>query len=902
MTPSTSAQTIAYVQGNFATPQTAQTTVKVKFSAAQVAGDLNVVVVGWNDSTATVSAVTDSSGNTYALAVGPTIQTGYSSQSIYFAKNVVSAAAGSNTVTVTFKSAAQYPDIRVLEYSGADPNNPVDVIAANTGNNATSQSASATTTTATDLIFGANLVQTMTNGSGSGFTKRLLTTPDSDLAEDKMVTAAGSYSTTAPLSSSGPWIMQLVAFRTPSGGTPPPITATGLSCSSASMTGPGTDSCTVSLSAAAPSGGLSVSLSSSNTMVAVPATVTVPASATSATFMATVQSVATAQAVTLTAGAGGVSKTFTLQLSANQPTLTLASSGSPSAYGGAVTFTATISSGPTGTVTFYDGGTVIGTGTLNGTAATLTTSSLTAGSQTITASWPGNSNYCAATSSAITQAVNKATPTITWATPAAIVYGTALSGTQLNASSTVAGTFNYSPAAGTVLTAGSHTITATFTPTNSTDYATVTSSISITVSAATPPITWATPAAIVYGTALSGTQLDASSTVAGTFSYSPAAGTVLATGSHAITATFTPTDTTDYTIATATVTLTVNANATTPTIAWAAPAAITYGTALSSTQLNASSTVAGSFTYSPIAGTMLKAGAQTLSVTFTPTDTTDYTTATATVTLTVNRATPVINWATPGTILSGTALSSTQLDASSAIPGVFVYSPAAGAVLAVGSQTLSVAFTPTDTTDYTTATKTVTLTVNQAISTLSINATSIAFGNVVINTPTTQSVTLTSTGTAAVTVNSAVVTGTGFTVSGATLPATLTPGQAVTLGVEFDPTTAGAATGQLTITSTSSTNGTAVIALTGTGTAAAYTVDLSWDAPGSSQDPVAGYDIYRAPSGGTIYQQVNSSVVTTTAFVDSTVQGGATYDYYVESVDASGVESVPSSTFAVTIP
>jgi Abnormal spindle-like microcephaly-assoc'd, ASPM-SPD-2-Hydin len=267
----------------------------------------------------------------------------------------------------------------------------------------------------------------------------------------------------------------------------------------------------------------------------------------------------------------------------------------------------------------------------------------------------------------------------------------------------------------------------------------------------------------------------------------------------------------------------------------------------------------------------------------------------------VNKATPVISWTTPGAILSGTALSGTQLDASSTIPGMFVYSPAAGAVLAAGSQALSVTFTPTDTTDYTTATKTVTLTVNQGTSTLSINATSIAFGAVALNTPVTQSVTLTSTGVAAVTVNSAVATGTGFTVSGATFPLTLTPGQAVNLGVEFDPTTAGAATGQLTVTSTSSTNGTALVALTGTGTAAAYAVDLSWDAPSSSPDPVASYDIYRAPSGGSVYQLVNSSVDTTTAFVDSTVQNGLSYDYYVESVDASGVESAPSNTFGVTI-
>ena len=183
--PAPTSAAIAYVQGNSATPQTPQTTVSVTFTSAQVAGDLNVVVVGWNDSTATVSAVTDKSGNTYIRAVGPTVQSGIATQSIYYAKNIVSAAAGANTVTVTFTTAAVYPDIRILEYSGADPNNPVDVTAASSGNSASSSSGAATTTNATDLIFAANLVQTTTTGPGSGFTKRLLTSPDGDIAEDR---------------------------------------------------------------------------------------------------------------------------------------------------------------------------------------------------------------------------------------------------------------------------------------------------------------------------------------------------------------------------------------------------------------------------------------------------------------------------------------------------------------------------------------------------------------------------------------------------------------------------------------------------------------------------------------------------------------------------------------------
>ena len=127
------APTISYVQGNYATPQTAETTVIVPFTAAQAAGNLNVVVIGWNNTTAAVGTVADTSGNTYTLTAGPTIISGSLSQSIYYAKNIAAAAAGANAVTVTFSTAAAYPDIRVLEYSGADLNNPIDVTAASSG-------------------------------------------------------------------------------------------------------------------------------------------------------------------------------------------------------------------------------------------------------------------------------------------------------------------------------------------------------------------------------------------------------------------------------------------------------------------------------------------------------------------------------------------------------------------------------------------------------------------------------------------------------------------------------------------------------------------------------------------------------------------------------------------------
>ena len=140
-----------------------------------------------------------------------------------------------------------------------------------------------------------------------------------------------------------------------------------------------------------------------------------------------------------------------------------------------------------------------------------------------------------------------------------------------------------------------------------------------------------------------------------------------------------------------------------PLISWSAPAAISYGTALSSTQLNATANVAGTFVYTPAAGAVLKAGTQTLSAVFTPADAGTSSSATATVQLTVNQATPVITWATPAPITAGTALSATQLDASANVPGSFAYNPAIGNVPAAGTQQLTAVFSPTDTTDYASA-------------------------------------------------------------------------------------------------------------------------------------------------------------------------------------------------------
>jgi len=187
-----------------------------------------------------------------------------------------------------------------------------------------------------------------------------------------------------------------------------------------------------------------------------------------------------------------------------------------------------------------------------------------------------------------------------------------------------------------------------------------------------------------------------------------------------------------------------------------------------------------------------------------------------------------------------------------------------------------------------------------ASASLSTDKTQVTFANTLINTPVTQSLILTSTGTTAVTINGAALSGTGFTMSGATFPLTLNPNQSVPLTLQFDPTVAGAASGQLTITSNSSTNPTVVIGLSGSGIS--HQVNLAWNAPISSTDVIAGYNIYRTLSGGTTYQLINSSPVSAMNYTDGSVQSGSNYGYIVTSVDSSGVESNPSDTIGVAIP
>jgi Flp pilus assembly CpaE family ATPase len=308
--------------------------------------------------------------------------------------------------------------------------------------------------------------------------------------------------------------------------------------------------------------------------------------------------------------------------------------------------------------------------------------------------------------------VTRAIPTINWPIPPEVPFGAALSDAQLNATASVPGTFAYRPAAGEILTTGAHTLSVTFTPTDAANYDTAEATVSVRVARATPTLEWPTPDPIARGVALSKVQLNATASVPGTFVYTPGDGELLKGGSHTLSVEFTPKDIDGYAPIKATVSL--NVTKATPTIAWSAPARITYGTKLGAAQLNATASVPGTFVYTPGEGAMLAVGAHTPFVTFTPDDTTDYTPARAAVSLTVVPKMSVVTWERPAPIPDGSPLGAAQLNATASVPGTFVYDPVAGHVFSSGTHVLSTTFTPMDTENYTTEQATVWITVAKA--------------------------------------------------------------------------------------------------------------------------------------------------------------------------------------------
>jgi len=179
------------------------------------------------------------------------------------------------------------------------------------------------------------------------------------------------------------------------------------------------------------------------------------------------------------------------------------------------------------------------------------------------------------------------------------------------------------------------------------------------------------------------------------------------------------------------------------------------------------------------------------------------------------------------------------------------------------------------------------------------NPSSLKFGDVSVGTTSSQSVTLQNNSSSNVTISSISVKGAGYSTSGVSSGAILSPTQTATLSVSFEPASNATDNGSIAISSNAS-NSPLSVSVSGTGVTG-HSVALTWDASGSSG--VVGYNIYRGTVSG-LYKQLNSSLIAPTSYTDSTVQSGEniTYYYVVTAVNSSGVESTDSNQVTALVP
>jgi hypothetical protein len=179
---------------------------------------------------------------------------------------------------------------------------------------------------------------------------------------------------------------------------------------------------------------------------------------------------------------------------------------------------------------------------------------------------------------------------------------------------------------------------------------------------------------------------------------------------------------------------------------------------------------------------------------------------------------------------------------------------------------------------------------------LNPSVTNLPFGNLAVNSSSSQTVKLTNAGNATATISAVNVSGAGISVTGVTAGMTVAAGANVTATVVFAPTATGAVSGSVSFVSNAS-NSPATITVSGAGVLQ-HSVDVSWSASTSAN--IVSYNVYRATLSGGPYTLVGSS--STTAFTDNAVASGVTYFYVVTAIDNTGVESMFSNQASGTIP
>ena len=178
------------------------------------------------------------------------------------------------------------------------------------------------------------------------------------------------------------------------------------------------------------------------------------------------------------------------------------------------------------------------------------------------------------------------------------------------------------------------------------------------------------------------------------------------------------------------------------------------------------------------------------------------------------------------------------------------------------------------------------------------NPSQLNFGDVQIGAKSTLPVVLTNNGSSPVSITKGQIQGTGF-LPNAKLPITLNPGQQYTMNVSFMPHADGPYSA--TLSGSNSAGPVVSVPVTGNGTQAGYSVNLSWD-PSQSPPEIVGYNVYRGTQPGGPYSKINSTLDPATAYIDYTVLAGATYYYVTTAVDSSGQQSAYSNQSEVVIP
>jgi fibronectin type 3 domain-containing protein len=197
------------------------------FTNPSNSGDLIVVGVKWGDQSISVASVTDSRGNSYQSAVGPTNWSGGTKRAqTFYAKNIIGTGAPITiTVTLTGNSTSSF-HIYQLEYANADVNAPLDATAAAVGTATNVSSGAATTKFSNELIYGFSIADSVGINPGPGFTAE--STFHANLVEDEVASSPGTYAATGVATGVSNWFMQMATFKAASADTVPPTAPSSL--------------------------------------------------------------------------------------------------------------------------------------------------------------------------------------------------------------------------------------------------------------------------------------------------------------------------------------------------------------------------------------------------------------------------------------------------------------------------------------------------------------------------------------------------------------------------------------------------------------------------------------------------------------------------------------------------